>query len=258
MAESRLESMSPAGPDAWSAELVRWTGRIACTRASGPGCANDARAAADDRLMNVVRVLDGRGFGPVDAQRYWLGYRDQLCAAHAESAGEDAAFTRAACEAVTSTRRVDVIADLVASAAPDLADLVARTRLAEIGGEGAWRRWLDEVGPTGIEPLRRAAEAREDGAVFPDLLATQAWSRCDAPGSPACWAAVAAETRARRDAVAPPLDAAERRLRHRWCGDPATAAACEAAVDLVVAEAWAGRPASAASADPGRGASRAP
>jgi hypothetical protein len=221
------------------------------TGGRGPECADRARAAEEQRLRVVVEALDGRGLDPRDPHRYWLAYRDLACEAEAQPS-PDPGFTRDACSAVLAHRRAEELVELLAASSPADLEPVAEARLRaadrEAGGSRAWHRWTDQVATPGAEAVapvreqvREALEARADGALYPPLLATRAWGRCAEPGSEACLAEVRAETRAQRDAVAPPLEdeRLERRWRRRWCGraDPA----CEATIDLLVRDAHAGR-----------------
>jgi hypothetical protein len=249
LAETRLATLSAVSPAARAADLAHLTGRFDCRPDAGAACAIDARRAEEQRLFALVRALTELRLDPHDAQRYWLGYRDGACVDESRDPVDDQAWAQAACEAVRTHRRVELLAGLASVAAPAERDTIERARLdeaaRELPGHGRpWNRWLarvDQVEPARVA-TRRAIEARADHALFPPLLETRAWSSCATPGSAECLAAVRAETRARRDRVAPPLEAEpeERSWRARWCGrgSDQDAVACQAALDLVVESAF--------------------
>jgi uncharacterized protein YecT (DUF1311 family) len=252
--QDRLATISTASPQARALELARLTGRWDCAPARGRDCATQAQEAEDARLMTVVAALSEAGAPAQLAQRQWFSYRDSGCEAEAtRSAGEPDDWSRAACAATLAHRRTELLTALAATD-PSVGPLVedARFKAAERGASGgrAWQRWLEEA--QGDTPraelfvlLREALEARADGAALPVLAQTEAWGRCEAPGSAECVAAVRAETGALREvevgatSVSEAWLRAERSWRTRWCSPlvPLQADLCEAAIDWVVVEA---------------------
>lgn len=108
-ADDRLAWVAP-GWDA--ATFARVTGDQACTPDAGPSCAVAAADAADVRLRSLVETLQVRGDSPDVAQIAWSRYRDAACREDALAAPDLRAWTSAACRAVLTIRRADLLTRL--------------------------------------------------------------------------------------------------------------------------------------------------
>ena len=222
--EARLAAVVSTAPAARAADLRTTTGRE-CGPTDRRGCAPDAAAAEDERLARLMAALDDAGWAAGDAERSWFVYRDGACAAEAVGAGPDADWSRAACAAVLAARQTELVADLVRTARPELGAILDRERydlaLRGVRPRVPWEAWAREVGPSTLDALREAAEARADGAWLPPLLAE---ARGCATLDETCWA----EVRARGPISEVPW-------REAWCGRMfgPRRAACDAEVDWI-------------------------
>jgi hypothetical protein len=108
-ADDRLAWVAPG----WdTATFARVTGDPACTPESGPSCAVAAADAADLRLRTLMETLQVRGDSPDVAQVAWSRYRDAACREDALAAPDLRAWTSAACRAVLTIRRADLLTRL--------------------------------------------------------------------------------------------------------------------------------------------------
>jgi hypothetical protein len=108
-AEDRLAWVAPGWDEAM---FARATGHSACAPADGSTCAVAAADAAEERLRELVLSLRARGDSPDVAQVTWSRYREAACREDALAAGSDRAWTAAACNAVLTVRRADLLKQL--------------------------------------------------------------------------------------------------------------------------------------------------
>ena len=109
-AEDRLAWVAPGWDEA---AFARATGNRACTPSDGPSCAAVAADTADAALQEFLLVLQARRDSPDVAQVAWSRYRDAACREDALAAGADRAWTAAACRAVLTVRRTELLTRLV-------------------------------------------------------------------------------------------------------------------------------------------------